>query len=102
VGGDDVNSEYREVLRRWAAENVPDHLGIVKILGVELVYEKGCSAWSDVTPGEEPSFGFLIRYSNASGQELTWDSTYAVDAAETERTMSQLLTELFRIADLPG
>ena len=96
-----MTDEYRRVLARWAADNIPTHLGVVKILAVELIYDRGFAGYSEWTPAEEPSFGFLVRYRNASGQELAWDSTNPAVVDETERTLSQLLTELFRIADLP-
>lgn len=91
-----MSDEYRRVLAAWAAETLPERLGAVKITGVDLDYGEG-GAWSTYTV-EDPHFDVQINYTIASGQELSWT---VVDHDKAAISMSKLLTDLFRIAELP-
>lgn len=91
-----MSDEYRAVLKRWAAQNVPADLAVKEILAVTLLYTANTPDWSDVTPGDDSQFGFQVRYRDAAGEVKFYSSA---DSDQATRTMSQMLTELFRIAE---
>jgi hypothetical protein len=93
-----VSDEYRDVLLRWAAEQLPAELSAQKIVNVRLDYETE-KRWSEYT-AENSHFDVYVTYLDAAGTEQVHLLPGEEDGIT--RSLSVLLSELFRVADLTG
>lgn len=87
--------EFKQVLATWALDNLPKAADAAKIVDVKLDFDEGVR-WSEWTY-ENPHLDIAITYLDASGKKQTWTS---LDDKEVAISMSKLLSDLFRIAEV--
>lgn len=90
-----MSAEYGRVLKAWALSALPEPLRAVRVISASADYYEGWGG-SDITPGDDPELSIHIYYVDADGKE----ASYIVYGNEDNALrMTELLRELFRIAD---
>lgn len=93
-----MSDEYRQVLLAWATNQLRDDVDVRKILDVRVDYSRG-GAWSEVT-FEDASLDVVVDYEDSAGRR---QQTYLQhDEEAAARSLSKMLGELLKLADLQG
>lgn len=92
-------SEYKEVLFKWAVEQLPSNVNVAKVTDVSFDFDKGYGGGCDTCGygADEDKMSIWIYYETAEG-ERDYHSTN-MGMYSFESSMGEILRSLFKIAE---